>query len=189
MIYVFGAILIYSGYKLARGVEEEVEPEKNPFVKFAQRVMPLTPKYSGSKFYIRDPAFKFTPMILVLLAIETTDVVFAFDSVPAVLAITTNFYIAYTSNIMAVLGLRTLYMLVSHVMYKLERLNVGLGVLLAFLGLKMILPRFGVEIPSTLSMVIVLSIIAITFTSAIIISKRNTVKEKETISTKRYQSE
>ena len=180
MIYVFGAILIYSGVKLTKGVDEEVDPEKNPIVRYARRVIPIVTEYQGSKFVIKQNGKKFfTPMILVLLAIETTDVIFAVDSVPAVLAITTEFYIAYTSNIMAILGLRALYMLIAKVMYKLEYLNIGLGVLLSYLGIKMIASGVGYKIPMYLSIAIIITILSVSLLVSIVAAKRKNTKIKE----------
>jgi tellurite resistance protein TerC len=179
MIFVFGAILIVSGLKLAKRVEEEVDPEKNPIIRFTKKHLPLTSKYHGSKFIVRENGRKvFTPMILVLLAIETTDIIFAVDSVPAVLAITTDFFIAYTSNIMAILGLRALYLFVALIIERLEYLHVGLGVLLVYLGIKMILGGFEIKIPALISLTILLTIILVSaFGSFILTKQRNNVDD------------
>ena len=137
MVYVFGVVLIYSGYRLARGGAERVDPEKNKVVKAARKVLPIYPKYVGSKFITRnDGKMMLTPLIIVLIAIETTDIVFAFDSVPAVLAITGEFFTAYTSNIMAILGLRSLYFILARAMLRLRYLGKGLAIVLFYLGAK-----------------------------------------------------
>lgn len=162
IVYVFGAILFYSGYKLLRSGLEEVDPEKNSVVRLARRVLPLSQNYVGGKFFVRQSnKVTFTPLILVLLAIETTDIVFAFDSVPAVLAVTEEFFTAYTSNIMAVLGLRALYFVLARALRKLAYLSKGLAVVLAFLGAKFILSAFDLTIPTIISLSIVLSVIMI----------------------------
>jgi tellurite resistance protein TerC len=160
MVYVFGVVLIYSGYRLARGGAERVDPEKNKIVRAARRILPIYPKYVGSKFITRnDGKMMLTPLIIVLIAIETTDIVFAFDSVPAVLAITGEFFTAYTSNIMAILGLRSLYFILARAMIRLRYLGKGLAIVLFYLGTKFLLMALGVEIPTMTSLTVVMSIV------------------------------
>lgn len=162
VVVVFGLILIYSGYRLASGKGEKLDPGRNPLVRIVKRIMPLTDDYVGSKFIAKtDKGFKLTPLVIVLLVIETTDIVFAFDSVPAVIAITENFFLAYTSNINAILGIRSLYSLFSVKMFKARYLGKGLAVVLIFLGIKMILSEFGIEVPISISIIAVLGIIAV----------------------------
>jgi len=165
MTYVFGAILIYSGYKMAKGGAESVDPSKNKVVQLAKRFLPLTHEYDekGSFVLRRNGRAVFTPLVLVLLAIETTDIMFAFDSVPAVLAITREFFTAYTSNILAVLGLRSLYFVLEHGVWKLENLGKGLAVYLVYLGVAFLLTAFGVDVPSWFSLVLILTILAWAF--------------------------
>jgi tellurite resistance protein TerC len=156
MVYVFGAVLIYSGYKMAKGGAESVDPGKNRVVQFAKKFLPLTHEYEGQKFIVKRSSSRlFTPLILVLIAIETTDIMFAFDSVPAVLAITREFFTAYTSNIMAILGLRSLYFLLEHGVRKLKNLGRGLAVYLVYLGIAFLLTAFEIEIPSWVSLAII----------------------------------
>lgn len=160
MVYVFGAVLIYSGYKMAKGGAESIDPGKNRVVRFAKKFLPLTHEYEGQKFIIKtDYGRVFTPLILVLLAIETTDIMFAFDSVPAVLAITREFFTAYTSNIMAILGLRSLYFVLEHGVRKLKNLGKGLAIYLVYLGVAFLLTAFEIEIPSWVSLAMILSIL------------------------------
>jgi tellurite resistance protein TerC len=162
MITIFGAILIYSGYRLARSGMNEVNPGKNPLVRFAKRFAPFSDRFYGSKFIARDHGKTyFTPLVLALLAIETTDIVFALDSLPAVIAITFNFFIAYTSNISAILGLRSLYTVLAMFMYKLEYLSKGLAVVLVFFGSQMIAGQLGFRIPTLFSVAVTLTIITI----------------------------
>jgi len=162
MVYVFGGVLFYSGYKLMKSGLEEVDPEKNRVVRLARRVLPISPHYVGGKFFIRESKkIVFTPLILVLLAIETTDIMFAFDSVPAVLAITEEFFTAYTSNIMAILGLRALYFVLARALRRLTYLSKGLAIVLSFLGFKFIASGFDVKVPTLLSLSIVLGIIGV----------------------------
>jgi tellurite resistance protein TerC len=160
MILVFGAILIYSGYRLAWSGLEKVDPSKNLVVRSARRFAHFTDSYQGSKFISRENGKRYlTPLVLALIAIETTDLVFALDSLPAVIAITMNFFVAYTSNISAILGLRSLYTVLAMALYKLEYLSKGLAVVLVFFGAKMIAGQFGFQLPTTFSITIVLSVI------------------------------
>jgi tellurite resistance protein TerC len=162
MIAVFGAILIFSGYRLARSGMAEVDPGRNPVVRFARRFAPFSDRFYGSKFVAQDNGRKYlTPLVLALLAIETSDIVFALDSLPAVIAITLNFFIAYTSNISAILGLRSLYTVLAMFMYKLEYLSKGLAVVLVFFGIQMIAGQFGLVIPTLDSIAVVLTVIAV----------------------------
>lgn len=161
-IFIFGAILIFSGYKLLGGGAEEVDPSKNPVVRFAKKFLPLADYYEGKRFIVKsnDNRRLFTPLILALIAIETTDIIFAFDSVPAVIAITMNFFIAYTSNISAILGLRSLYFLIALTMFKFKYVGKALAVILVFLGIKLIGSGLEIfEIPTWISLVIVFGLL------------------------------
>ncbi|MCL7401219.1 MAG: TerC/Alx family metal homeostasis membrane protein [Thaumarchaeota archaeon] len=167
-IYIFGAVLIYSGYKLLRAGEVRVDPTRNPVVKFAQRFLPMADYYDGAKFIVRskqDGKLLFTPLILALLAIETSDIIFAFDSVPAVIAITMNFFLAYTSNISAILGLRALYFLIAITMFRFKYVGPALAGILVFLGIKIFVTQF-ITIPVWLSISIVFTVLG----AAIILS-------------------
>ncbi len=160
MVYVFGAVLIYSGYKMARGGAESIDPGKNKVVLLAKKFLPLTHEYHGQKFIVKKSSnMLFTPLILVLLAVETTDIMFAFDSVPAVLVITQEFFTAYTSNIMAVLGLRSLYFVLEHGVRRLKNLGKGLAVYLVYLGVAFLLTAFHIDIPSWVSLALILTIL------------------------------
>lgn len=169
MIYVFGAVLLYSGYKLGRS-REMTDPGKNIVVRYASRLLPVTPRLHGDKFFVKGSRVMATPLLLTLIAIESTDIVFAIDSVPAVLAITTELFVAYTSNIFAVLGLRALYFLLIQLLMRMRYLNLGLSVLLVYLGLKMILTDL-VHIPTTISLAVVGAILGLIVASSLL-SKR-----------------
>jgi tellurite resistance protein TerC len=161
IVYVFGAILLYSSYKLLKGKVEETNPANNPLVKLFKRFVPMCDDYDEDKFLTKvNGALVCTPLICVLLVIETTDILFALDSVPAVLTITGEFFTAYTSNIMAILGLRALYFVVAHAMGELKYLDKGLAIVLAYLGIKTFAGYFGVEVPTLWNMAIVLGTIA-----------------------------
>jgi tellurite resistance protein TerC len=160
VVYLFGAVLLYSAYKLFRGKIGESNPAENPIVKFARRFLPVCENYDGDKFFSKiNGVMMCTPLIVVLLVIETTDIMFALDSVPAVLTITGEFFTAYTSNIMAILGLRALYFVVAHAMGELKYLDKGLAIVLAYLGVKTFAGFFGLEVPTLWNMAIVLGTI------------------------------
>jgi tellurite resistance protein TerC len=142
-IYIFGGILIYSGFKMIREKDKEIHPEKNPVITLFRKIMPVTKTYFEGKFFVRQEArWVATPLFIVLLAIETSDVVFAVDSIPAVLAISQDSFIVFTSNIMAILGLRALYFALVGVMKIFHYLHYGLALILMFVGLKMSLAEF-----------------------------------------------
>lgn len=160
VIYVFGAVLLYSAYKLLKGGVEATKPGDNAVVGFAKRFLPICEDYDGDKFITKiDGVLKCTPLVIVLLVIETTDIMFALDSVPAVLTITGEFFTAYTSNIMAIIGLRALYFVVAHAMGELKYLSKGLALVLAYLGVKTFATFFGIEVPMLWNMGIVIGTI------------------------------
>ncbi len=138
--YVFGALLVFSGFKLLRQGSAKIKPEKNAVLRLFRRVLPVTEDYVGGNFFTRKDKDKLyaTPLLLVLLMVETTDILFAVDSIPAVLAITTNAFIVYTSNVFAILGLRSMYFALAGVMDLFHYLHYGLSVVLIFIGLKML---------------------------------------------------
>ena len=144
IIYVFGASLVYTGIKLAIPKQDDgFTPDRNPAVKLARRLLPVTNEFQGGRFFTRvHGRLHATPLFIVLVVVETTDVMFALDSIPAVIAITRNEFIVFTSNIFAILGLRSLYFAVSGVMKLFRFLNIGLAVILVFVGLKMIVSHY-----------------------------------------------
>lgn len=165
IIYVFGVALVLTAAKLAFGGEREVHPERNPVVRIFRRIMPVTKEYHGSSFFVReDGKLKATPLLIVLLVVETTDVMFAVDSIPAVFAITLDRLVVYTSNIFAVLGLRALFFALAGFMELFHYLNYGLAAILAFVGVKMLLSGYyrmpiGVAL-GTIAGILVLSVVA-----------------------------
>ena len=141
IIYIFGAFLIYTGLQMLRGGEEEIDPEHNPIVRFVTRHVPIVRHYERRKFFtVVDGKRVGTLLLLVLIVVEVTDLVFAVDSIPAIFGVTTDRFIVYTSNVFAILGLRTFYFLLAGVVEKFHYLKVGLGIVLGFIGLKMLLP-------------------------------------------------
>ncbi|HYC70823.1 MAG TPA: TerC family protein [Opitutaceae bacterium] len=170
IIYLFGAFLVYTGVKLAMPKKADgFEPEKNPAVRLARRFVPVTNHFEGGHFFTRiDGRRHATPMFLVLLIVETTDVMFALDSIPAVIAITRNEFIVFTSNIFAILGLRSLYFAVSGVMQLFRFLNIGLAVILVFVGFKMLASHW-VTVPIKLSLGIIGTVLAISIIASVLI--------------------
>jgi tellurite resistance protein TerC len=161
LIYVFGAGLIVSGVKLWQEKEKKIEPEKNPLVRLFRKFMPVTPEYHGSKFFVRQAGrLAATPLFVVLLVVETTDIIFAVDSIPAILAITRDPFLVYSSNAFAILGLRALYFALSGVMQMFHHLHYGLSAILVFIGGKMIASEF-VKVPTAVSLAVVAAILAV----------------------------
>jgi tellurite resistance protein TerC len=168
MLYVMGAFLIYTGIKLARKSDEQIEPDRNPLLRLFRRVMPVTSEYHKERFFVRvNGRWAATPLVPVLIVIESSDVIFAIDSVPAILAITMDPFIVYTSNIFAILGLRALFFLLSGVMAMFRYLNVGLSVILMFVGVKMLLMDVY-KIPVVVSLAIICTILASSIVASII---------------------
>lgn len=170
IIYVFGAFLVYTGIKLAIPKKADgFEPEKNPAVRLARKVMPVTNHFEGGNFFTRvGGKLHATPMFLVLLIVETTDVMFALDSIPAVIAITRNEFIVFTSNIFAILGLRSLYFAVSGVMQLFRYLNIGLAVILCFVGIKMLISSW-VKVEIHISLGIIGTVLAASILASVLI--------------------
>ncbi len=180
LLAVFGVILIYSGVKmfLDKG-DERVDTENHPIVKFASKHFPVTSKSHGHDFFIHENGkWLMTPLFLVLLVIEFSDIIFAVDSIPAVFSVTKNPVIVYTSNIFAIMGLRSLFFLLSDVADRFWMLHYGLGVLLTFIGVKMIGGEFFEwEIPALVSLAVILAILALSILLSLLI-KKPAVKER-----------
>ena len=156
--YAFGALLVYSGLKLLRQGEMEIHPEKNPVLRVFRRALPVTKDYVGGQFFTRRDVLYATPLFVVLLVVETSDILFAVDSIPTVLAITLNAFIVYTSNVFAILGLRSMYFALAGMMDLFHYLHYGLSVVLIFIGLKMLGARY-VNIPTGWALAIVLLVL------------------------------
>lgn len=162
IIYIFGVFLIITAVRIARGTGE-IHPQDNPILKFAQRRFPSTTSFDGQKlFTIENGKRLATPLFIVLVFIELTDIVFALDSIPAIFGITNDPFIILTSNVFAILGLRALYFLLSGAMDRFHLLNYGLAIVLGFVGTKMLLEAVHVEIPIWLSLLVIVSVLTIT---------------------------
>jgi len=181
IIYVFGGFLVFTGIKLAMEKDKEVHPERNPILKLVRRFFPTTKNYHGSKFFIRKMGRLIaTPLFIVLVVIETTDLVFALDSIPAILAITRDEFIIYSSNAFAILGLRALYFAVSGIMRLFHYLHYGLSLILVFVGVKMLLSDFY-HIPTPYALAFIGGALALSIIASILYPKEEDPVEAENL--------
>jgi tellurite resistance protein TerC len=159
MFYLFGAFLVFSGVKLARSDAMGIDPEANPVLKFLRRRMRITDGYRGNRFFVREDGVRWaTPLLAVLVVVETSDVLFAVDSIPAIFAVTTNAFIVFTSNAFAILGLRALYFLLAGVLGRFAYLKLGLAAVLVFVGIKMIVNEWW-HVPIWMSLAVIVALI------------------------------
>jgi tellurite resistance protein TerC len=174
IVIIFGGFLVFTGIRMLFSKETEVDPEKNAIVRFFKKFLPVSHELDGEKFFIRrDHRLHATPLFLVLLIIETSDLIFAVDSIPAILAISQDRFIVYTSNIFAIMGLRSLYFALAGIMGLFRFLKIGLAFVLTFVGLKMLFAFFELEIPIVLSLLIIISILLISILASLIIKAEN----------------
>jgi len=170
-IYIFGAILIYSGIKLLLQKNQQIHPEANPVLRGFRKLFRVTEDYEGSRFFVRRGLVRYaTPLAVVLLMVETTDVLFATDSIPAVLAVTREPFIVYTSNVFAILGLRSLYFALAGMMERFHVLHYGLSLVLIFIGVKMLASNY-VEIPIGVTLGVVAGVLAVSVVLSLIFPK------------------
>ena len=173
IIYVFGAFLLFTGIRMALHREEEIHPEHNPVLKLVRRMMPVTNDYEGHHFFVRKAGtLMATPLFLVLVVVETTDLIFAVDSIPAIFAVTTDPFIVYTSNIFAILGLRSLYFVLAGVMDKFVYLKLGLSAILVFVGAKMLITEFY-KVPALVSLAVIASILTLSIVTSLLKNRRD----------------
>lgn len=167
IIYVFGAILIFSGIKMWKSAEVKLEPEHNPILRLIRRIVPVANDHHGQQFFVRhNGALAATPLFVVLVLVEWTDVIFAVDSIPAVLGVTHDPFIVFTSNIMAILGLRSLYFALSGIMEKFHMLHYGLSAILVFVGTKMLVADFY-KLPTAAALGGIVLILAISIAASL----------------------
>lgn len=167
IIYIFGAFLVYTGIKMFTQEDNDFQPEDNALVRFVTRVVPMTHTYDEKKFFTRiNGQLRGTLLLLVLVIVEVADLVFAVDSIPAIFAITTNAFIVYTSNVFAILGLRSMYFLLAGVVEKFHYLKIGLAIVLTFIGAKMLVVAVGIHIEIWFS----LAFVAVTLLSSVVAS-------------------
>ncbi len=182
IIYVFGALVLYAGIRMFRHKEEEVHPERNPVLRLAAKHLRCTPGFYEERFFVRQNGLLYaTPLFLVLLVIEATDVVFALDSVPAIFAITRDPFIVFTSNVFAILGLRSLYFLLAGVMKMFHYLSKGLSLILCFIGLKMIFSEI-IEVPIQVSLGVIVVVLAASVILSLAFPRKNKVEEAVPVS-------
>ena len=171
IIYVFGALLVYSGIRLFGQDEMEIHPENNPVLRAFRRWMPVTPDFEGGKFWVRRPGLYATPLLVVLVVVETTDLLFAVDSIPAVLAITLDAFIVYTSNVFAILGLRSMYFALAGMMEIFHYLHYGLSIVLIFVGAKMLASNY-VQVPTVVALGVVAGVLLISVLASVAYPKK-----------------
>jgi len=172
ILYIFGVILIVSGWKMLRGDDAEVHPERNIFIRMARTVFPVETGYETPRFFVRRHGkLHITTLFLVLLTVETTDVVFAVDSIPAVFAVTRDPFIVYSSNVFAILGLRALYFLLAGVMNTFVYLKYGLSLVLVFVGVKMLLADLY-HIPIVVSLLVITAVLGISVLASVVRNRR-----------------
>lgn len=171
VIFAFGAFLIYSGIQLLREEEAGVQPEKNPLLRILRRWLPVTEQYEGAKFFVRRERLYATPLLVVLIVIETTDLLFATDSIPAVLAITLKAFIVYTSNVFAVLGLRSLFFVLAGMIEIFHYLHYGLAIVLMFIGAKMLVSDYY-QISTELAIGVVAGVLSLSILASVLVPKR-----------------
>jgi tellurite resistance protein TerC len=166
IVYVFGAFLIFTGIRMAVQDETEIEPEHNPVLRLVRRLVPVTRDFRDQKFFVVEPLERgqqarllATPLFIVLVLVETTDLIFAVDSIPAIFAVTRDTFIVYTSNICAILGLRSLFFMLAGVIHKFHYLKLGLAIVLTFVGAKMLLGAVHFEIPILVSLLVIAAIL------------------------------
>lgn len=173
ILYIFGAMLIYAGYRVVFGDDAKIEPEKNIAVKVFRKIMPVDNNYHGHKFFIKkDGILIATPLFVCLLVVETTDVVFAIDSIPAIFAITTDPFIVLTSNLMAVLGLRSLYFVLAEIHASFTFVKYGVGVVLTYVGVKMLIADIF-KIDTLVSLLVIISILTASVLLSVVQNRRH----------------
>ena len=175
ILYIFGVFLIYSGIRIYfEDGDETIEPEKNPILKFCRRYLPITKEEHGPDFMVKEGGRRlFTPLFLVIVLIETTDLIFAVDSIPAAFAITQNEFLIYTSNIFAVMGLRAMFFLLAGIIDKFYLLQKGLSIILFFIGAKMLLDIWQIEINVYLSFTVIIATLTLSIIFSILIPRKN----------------
>lgn len=173
IIYIFGGFLILTGIKMIFKKEEQIHPERNPIVRWFKKLMPVTRDYRGQSFFVMENGVRHaTPLFVVLLLVEFSDLIFAVDSIPAIFAVTKDPFIVYTSNVFAILGLRSLYFALAGVMDKFHYLKVGLGFVLSFVGVKMLLGHTAWKIDTHISLGVIVGILTLAVVASIMWPKK-----------------
>jgi tellurite resistance protein TerC len=173
LIYIFGGFLVVTGIRMLTSGDVKIDPEKNPVIRFARKVFPVTSHFEGDRFFVKKEGKSWaTPLFLVVILIETTDLIFAVDSIPAILAISDDSFIVYTSNVFAILGLRSLYFALAGIETYFRYLKYGLSAILVFVGIKMCLTDFF-KIPTEVSLILIGFILMIAMVASRILPRQN----------------
>ena len=173
VIYVFGVILIYGGFKMIRDNTVDTDPMKNPILRLFRRFVPVSSRLHGKRFFVREGGrLMATPLCVVLVAIETTDLIFAVDSIPAVLAVTRDPFVVFTSNVFAILGLRAMYFALAGILKLFRFLHYGLSAILVFIGVKMLLSQTPYAIETVQSLVVVLSLLVVSVAASLLMQNK-----------------
>jgi tellurite resistance protein TerC len=179
ILYLFGAFLVFTGIRMATQDEQAIEPESNPVIRLVRRLLPVSSRYHGQSFFVREPIVPggtprlvATPLFVVLVLVETTDVLFAVDSIPAIFGVTHDPFIIYTSNIFAILGLRSLYFLLAGMIHKFHFLQLALSVVLVFVGVKMLIADFF-HIPIGYSLAFIAIVLSVSVAASLLFPKEN----------------
>jgi tellurite resistance protein TerC len=174
MIYVFGGFLVFTGFRMLRHKDVDVHPENNPALRFLRRIVPMTPDYQGTRFLVRyRGALMATPLLAVLVSIETTDIVFAVDSIPAIFAVTDDAFIVFSSNAFAILGMRVLYFLLADLIHRFVYLSVGLAAVLILVGVKMMTEELY-HFPIFISLLVIAAILAVAIVWSLLATRSRT---------------
>ena len=181
VIYIFGAFLVFTGFKLLSARESEIHPERNIVIRLFRKLVRCVPDYRGARFIVKEAGRRYaTPLLLVLVTIEATDIVFAVDSIPAIFAITTDPFIVFTSNIFAILGLRALYFLLAGMLGKFRNLKTGLGLVLAFVGVKMILAAW-IHIPIAVSLCVIAGLLGLSIAISLLFPAKENIATRSAV--------
>jgi tellurite resistance protein TerC len=179
IVYVFGAFLVFTGAKMALQREAHVDPEHNPVLRLVRRLVPVTSTFREQRFFVREAPspgaaarMLATPLFVVLVLVETTDVVFAVDSIPAIFGVTRDPFLVYTSNVFAILGLRSLYFVLAGAVHQFHYLKLGLSVVLSFVGVKMLLTDTAYKIPTGASLAVVVLVLGAAVAASLVRSRR-----------------
>lgn len=175
LIYIFGGFLVVTGVRMVMGEDKPIEPDKNPLVKLVRRMFPVTDSFEGDNFFVkRDQKIWATPLFIVVVLIEATDLIFAVDSIPAIIAISDDVFIVYTSNVFAILGLRSLYFALAGIEKYFRYLKYGLATILAFVGIKMCIVDFY-KIPVEISLIVICFLLAISMIASVLVKRKTEV--------------
>jgi tellurite resistance protein TerC len=170
---ILGAFLVFTGINMLRSKDNEIDPQKNPLIKLINKIIPVTKHYHGESFFVKIRNIYFaTPLFIVVLVVETTDVIFALDSIPAILGITDNAFILYTSNVFALLGLRSLYFALAGIMELFHYIHYGLSIILSFIGVKLVIEHWNIHIETLYSLLFVVGVLGISILLSIIFPQK-----------------